>query len=106
MTRKRLRGYNLEHRVFNADGFDVIRRGDWDALYGAFIQQTAPDSTNMLAMLNVKYIVSMPMIKSKEFALRKIIGLKRGLSRAKALERMGTIKVYENLNYLPRFFCS
>ena len=85
IDKERLRGYNLEHRVFNADGFDVIRRGDWDALYGAFIQQTAPDSTNMLAMLNVKYIVSMPMIKSKEFALRKIIGLKRGLSRAKRL---------------------
>ncbi|MBI5236127.1 MAG: YfhO family protein [Deltaproteobacteria bacterium] len=104
IDKERLRGYNLEHRVFNADGFDVIRRHDYDALYGALIQQTAPDATNMLAMLNVKYMVSMPMIESKEFRLKKIIGLKKGVRQSKELERMGTIKVYENLNYLPRFF--
>ncbi len=104
IDKERLRGYNLEHRVFNADGFDVIRRGDWDALYGTLVQRTAPDSTNMLAMLNVKYVVSMPMIESNEFRLKKIIGLKEGVRQSKELEQMGTIKVYENLNYLPRFF--
>lgn len=104
IDKERLRGYNLEHRVFNADGFDVIRRGDYDALYGVLTGKAAPDSTNMLAVLNVKYVVSMPMIESKEIRLRKIIGLKKGVKQSKELEGMGTIKVYENLNYLPRFF--
>jgi hypothetical protein len=98
--KERLAGYNIEHHIFNMDGMSVMARGDYNAVYDLLTIQKRPDSTNLLAMLNVKYVVSLPAIESAEFRLRKVIdntgGLESDLGRK--------LKVYENLNYLPRFF--
>jgi hypothetical protein len=79
----------------------VMTRGDYEAVRKLLTTQKRPDSTNLMAMLNVKYVVSLPEIESEEFYLKKIIGT--DISGAE-IEKPNTLKVYENLNYLPRFF--
>lgn len=102
LDKERLAGYNLEHRIFDINGMEVIRRADYTFLYTLMASQKAIDSTNILSMLNVKYVISIPKISSPEFKLRRIIGVVG--AAAPALEGEKTLKVYENLNSLPRFF--
>lgn len=94
-------GYNLEHRVFDTWGLEVMRRGDYSLLYELLANQKGPASTNILQMLNVKYVISIPGIDSGEFRLVKVIGAKND---SPALEDTEAPKIYEHLNTLPRFY--
>ena len=87
-------GFNLAHKVYDSGGIEVMRRADYSLLYELASAQASPDATNLLSLMNVKYVVSVPDIKSTEFRLVKDTG--RG-------DKAG-FKIYENLNYLPRFF--
>lgn len=102
MSKERLLGHNLERGVFDIDGLDVIRRADYMELYSLIVAQKRIDATNVLAMLNVKYAVSIPKIDSKEFRLASVVGAVKG--DLKRLEETKSLKIYENLNYLPRFY--
>ncbi|MFQ5465855.1 MAG: YfhO family protein [Thermodesulfobacteriota bacterium] len=102
LDKERITGYNIEHWVFDIDGFGVMRRADYSAVYTLLVSQEAPDSTNLLALMNVKYVVSIPEIDSDEFRLVKVIGAAEGEDRSAEKEK--ALKVYENLNFLPRFF--
>lgn len=102
LYKERVSGYNLLHGIFDIDGVEVMRRGDYTNIYSLMASQKAPDSTNILAMLNVRYVVSIPRIDSKEFKLVKVIGADSG--DMKGLEGEKTLKIYENQNFLPRFF--
>ena len=106
MDKERIAGYNLLHGVFDISGIEVMRTGDYDSLYKIMATRPGPDSTNILAMLNVRYVVSVPAIKSREFTLRAVLGAGAGTDEPgmKALKKKNTLKVYENRNYLPRFF--
>ncbi|MBI1911496.1 MAG: YfhO family protein [Deltaproteobacteria bacterium] len=101
LDKEKLNGYNIEHHIFDIYGLEVMRRGDFTAVYELMATQKTPDATNILQMLNVKYVLSIPEINSKEFALRKIIGTDKVTDE---FEKLKTLKIYENLNYLPRFF--
>jgi hypothetical protein len=101
LFKDRLAGYNIEHHIFNIDGMSVMTRGDYEAVRKLLTTQKRPDSTNLMAMLNVKYVVSLPEIESEEFHLMKVLGT--DITGAE-IEKPNTLKVYENLNYLPRFF--
>ncbi len=102
LEKERMKGFNLEHRIYDIDGLEVMLRGDYSTLMAILSYQEAPDSTNILSLLNVKYLVSTPVVKSPEFKLKGVAG--EGASRGKHLEKDGVLKVYENLKYLPRFF--
>ena len=102
LDKEKVTGYNLSHRIFDMWGIEVTKRMDYTNIYNLIGLQRGPDSTNLLSMLNVKYVISIPPIESEEFRLIKVVGVDGG--DAKDLERMKTLKIYENLNYLPRFF--
>lgn len=100
--KERLAGYNLEHRIFNIDGVEVMRRGEYTNVLTLMNSRKGPDSTNIPAMLNVKYVVSLPKIDSDEFELKKVIGCAADVPDC--TEDLKTMKVYEYRNFLPRFF--
>ena len=62
-----------------------------------------PDATNLLALLNVKYVLSIPKIESDEFKLLKTIRPQRS-EGGEEREGEKLLKIYQNLNYLPRAF--
>lgn len=111
-AKERVTGYNMLHRIFDINGVDVIKRSDYSLLYDLLSAQKAADSTNIPAMLNVKYVVSAPKIESKELRLRKVAGalsppFSKGESRgifATGIEDENALKIYENMNFLPRFY--
>ena len=98
-----IHGYNLERRIFDMDGVEVMRLSDYEKVFAFLAATSGPDATNLLALLNVKYVLSIPEIKSKEFKLIKVIQA----GSDKNLKKYGMdkfLKIYQNLNYLPRAF--
>jgi hypothetical protein len=103
LEKEKLGGFNLEHRIFDVSGVEVMKRGDYATLQTMLSFQEGPDSTSILKMLNVKYVVSIPRIESASFALREVVGAKEGGDMT-GLEGHKSIKVYEYLDSLPRFY--
>jgi len=89
-------GLNIEHRLYSIHGAEVIRLGDYDKIMSLLASSPEPDSTNLLGLLNVKYLISKFEINSKEFEMVKIIGDKDIPD--------GSLSIYKNLNVLPRAF--
>ncbi|MEK7518272.1 MAG: YfhO family protein, partial [Patescibacteria group bacterium] len=98
-----IHGYNLERRIFDMDGVEVMRLSDYEKVSTLLITAPGPGATNLLALLNVKYVLSTPKIEPKEFRLVKIIRPVPGKMKKK-LEEENFLKIYQNLNYLPRAF--
>jgi len=89
-------GLNIEHRLYSIHGAEVIRLGDYDKIMSLLASSPEPDSTNLLSLLNVKYLISKFKIDSREFELVKILGDKT--------DPEGSLRIYKNLNVLPRAF--
>ncbi|MBU4288664.1 MAG: YfhO family protein [Proteobacteria bacterium] len=89
-------GINMEHRLYSIVGAEVIRLGNFDKIMSLLTNSPEPDSTNLLSLLNVKYLISKFEIDSKEFELAKILGDKT--------DPEGSLRIYRNLNVLPRAF--
>lgn len=102
LDKERLLGYNIEHHIQDAGGVEVMRRGDYMSVYEMATRQKAIDETNLLSMLNVKYVVSIPPIDSPQFILRKVVGATK--DKTEGLDGYKTIKIYENLKAVPRFY--
>jgi len=93
---KILPGFNIEHGLYSMDGSEVIRLGNYEKILSLINSSPKPDSTSLLALLNVKYLISKFEIDSKEFELAGIVGDKD--------DDEGSLKIYKNLNVLPRAF--
>lgn len=93
-------GLGLVHGIFSVSGAEVTTQARYNRLMELIYTAPAPDTTNLLNMLNMKYLVSIPPIKSPDYKLvhMNIPGDLEELEKAK------TIKVYENLKVLPRAF--
>lgn len=89
-------GLNIEHGLYSIVGAEVIRLGNFDKIMSLLTSSPKPDSTNLLPLLNVKYLISKFEIDSREFELVKIIGDKDVPD--------GFLRIYKNLNVLPRAF--
>lgn len=89
-------GLNIEHGLYSIVGAEVIRVGDYDKIMSLLASSPKPDSTNLLSLLNVKYLISRFEIDSKEFELAEIIGDKN--------DPESSLRIYKNLNVLPRAF--
>lgn len=100
LHKERLTGYNLLFRVFDINGVEVMKRGDYTTLYDIMSRQTSIEATNIPSFLNVRYVVSIPVIRSERYRLVKVIG---ALPGAKGVEEEGALKIYENLDFVPRF---
>ncbi|MBI5643932.1 MAG: YfhO family protein [Deltaproteobacteria bacterium] len=102
LQKERLTGFNLLHKIFDIEGAEVMKRGDYTNLFTLMASLDRADSTNIPSMLNVKYVVSILKIDSPEYRLKKIIGARDG--NVRGIEGEKALKIYENLNYVPRFF--
>ncbi|MBU4258635.1 MAG: YfhO family protein [Proteobacteria bacterium] len=89
-------GVNIKHGLYSIDGAEVIRLGNYEKIMSLIKNSPEPDSTNLLCLLNTKYLISKFEIDSKEFELVKIIGDKDVPD--------GFLRIYKNLNVLPRAF--
>ncbi len=89
-------GLNMEHRLYSIVGAEVIRLGNYDKIISLLASSPKPDSTNLLSLLNVKYLISKFEIDSKEFELAEIIGDKD--------DPESSLRIYRNLHVLPRAF--
>ena len=98
-----IQGYNLERRIFDMEGIEVMRLSDYEKVFAFLTTAPGPDATNLFALLNVQYVLSIPKIKSKEFKLVKVIQAGSDKNRKKyGMDKF--LKIYQNLNYLPRAF--
>jgi len=89
-------GFNIEHRLYSIDGSEVIRLKNYERILSLIKTAPKADSTGLLALLNVKYVISKFEIDSKEFELPEIIGDKDDPERS--------LKIYRTVNVLPRAF--
>ncbi|CAG1066292.1 hypothetical protein BAC1_01900 [uncultured bacterium] len=94
IEKEKVSGFGLEHKSFDTGGVEVMKRADFSSVMELLAAQPGPDTTNILTMLNVKYIVSIPEIKSDEWKMAAY----PGWSGERAF------KIYENRRFLPRHY--
>ncbi len=106
MMKERLEwGTALAQQVFSVGGIEVVRLGRYRDLYELVTTTPKPDATNLLHLLNTKYVVSIPPIDSPEFSLvHANLPIPEDPEKRRQFVEQGTIKVYENQNVLPRAF--
>ncbi len=86
----------MEHHLYSIDGTEVIRLANNEKILSLIKSSPQPGTTNLLGLLNVKYLISKFEIDSKEFELVKIVGDKD--------DPESSLRIYKNLNVLPRAF--
>ncbi len=96
-------GLNIERHIFNVWGAEVMILKRVQHLYDLIASAPKADSTNLLNLMNVKYIISVPQIDSDELKLVKM-NVPVTVGQLDELEKANTIKIYQNLNCLPRAF--
>jgi hypothetical protein len=89
-------GFNLLHNIYNINGAEVIRLENYEKVYLLIMSSPKPDSTNLLSLLNVKYLISKHNMDSKELKLLEIVGDKE--------DPESSLRIYKNLHCLPRAF--
>jgi hypothetical protein len=89
-------GFNLLHNIYNIHGAEVIRLRNYEKIHSLVMGSPKPDSTNLLSLLNVKYLISEHNMDSKELELVEIVGDKE--------DPEGSLRIYKNLRCLPRAF--
>jgi hypothetical protein len=115
LAKEKLEGYNLEHGIYAIGGVNVMKRQLFAELYETVAKGAAIDSTNLLSLMNVKYVVSTPPIESDEFRLVHVVGMNEEPSPgedqesgvyedADVYEETETVKIYENLSNVPRYY--
>lgn len=95
IEKEKISGYSLEHKVFDTGGVEVMKRADYSSIQELLATQAGPDATNILKMLNVKYLISIPEIGSKEWKRIDFRGWSSGDE---------AFKIYENQDFLPRHY--
>ncbi|MBE9527864.1 MAG: YfhO family protein [Proteobacteria bacterium] len=109
LAKEKLEGYNLEHGIYGIGGVNVMKRQLFAELYETVAKGAAIDSTNLLSLMNVKYVVSTPAIESDEFKLVYVVGMNEGQEpvadkEAGLYEETETVKIYENLSSIDRYY--
>lgn len=89
-------GFNLLHNIYNINSAEVIRLGNYEKVISLIMSSPKPESTNLLSLLNVKYLISKQEMDSEEMKLLEIVGDKE--------DPEGSLRIYKNLRCLPRAF--
>jgi hypothetical protein len=100
---KLMPGYGLKRAVFDASGLGVMVEKRISKLDTLITTAPKADSTNLLDMMNVKYVISVPEITSPKFQLAwtsSVLVNEEGGDP----DRENPIKIYQNLGCLPRAF--
>jgi hypothetical protein len=99
---KHLPSFNLIFRLHDIWGIDVIRLKRMDDLYKTFTSAPSISATNLVNLYGVKYVISITPIEGDprfELIYARIEGLP---GKRQDLLKENTIKLYKNLNPLPR----
>lgn len=92
-------------RIFHTHGMAVTQQKRWQKLVELIRSAPAVDSTNLINMMNVKYVVSVPPITSSSFELVHYYDfLEKERKENKHLPSTPVINIYENKKMLPRAF--
>ncbi|MDY6863949.1 MAG: YfhO family protein [Thermodesulfobacteriota bacterium] len=96
-------GYGLERGIFDASGLGVLVERRFSNISTLIASAPKADSTNLLDMMNVKYVISVPEIKSPRFNLEWEVS-PFSTEEIKDTNSRTTIKIYRNLDCQPRAF--
>lgn len=91
-----LPGFNAEHHICCIDGTEVVKLQEYAQVLALMYSAPRADATNLLSMMNVKYIIHLKEMKSNELALEHFIEDKGNPKTS--------LRIYRNLNVLPRAF--
>jgi hypothetical protein len=92
-------------RIFTIEGMTVTQQANWDKVVGLIRSAPAIDSTNLLNLMNVKYVISTPAITSESYKLvHSSETIPKDPTEIEKLENSFAIKIYENKKMLPRAF--
>ncbi len=102
---KLLMGLLGNQRILDVEGVGVTQQKNWIKMINLIKTAPAIDSTNLLNMMNVKYVVSTPQITSPDFKLvHSSDVIPQNPEEIKELEKSSTIKIYKNLKMLPHAY--
>ena len=102
---KFLMGLLGNQRILDTYGIGVTEQKRWKKLMSLVNTSPAIDSTNLLNMMNVKYVVSTPPITSPDFELvHSNNTIPKDPEKRKEFEQSATIKIYENKKALPHAY--
>ena len=92
-------------RIYDTEGITVTQQKRWKKIDDLIKSAPAIDSTNLLNLMNVKYVISVPAITSVDFKLvHSNDPIPQDPKEKKKLEASPVIKIYENKKKLPRVF--
>lgn len=94
-------GLGLERKIFQAWGPQVTVQSRYKTVYDFIRYGQARPIITLLNMLNVKYLISVFPIKYSNF---KLVHMNVPGEMTEALVEKKTVKIYENLEALPRAF--
>jgi len=98
-------GLHVNKDIFYAMGTGVTKQQRWKNIFKLISTGSSPDRTDLLNIMNVKYIISIPKIVSKNFKLVHIsYPIPLSENKKMGAEESLSIKIYENKNILPRVF--
>ena len=102
---KYLTGLLGNQRILDVDGVAVTQQKNWKTIMDLVNSGSAVDSTNLLNMMNVKYVLSTPPITSSNFKLVYSHNpVPQDPKERKKFEDSATLKIYENKIMLPHAF--
>ncbi len=93
---KILPGYNLLFDIFCVDGCGVMRLYNFEKLRNLIYTSPSPSATDLLSIMNMKYLISLPEVKEKDYKLCAKFGYGK--------DEKERLKIYENLSYLKRAY--
>ncbi len=92
-------------RILDVDGIVVTNQERWEKMMTLIKTAPAIDSTNLLNLMNVKYVVSTPPITSPDFELvYSYDPVPQDRKEREEFEKSFVIKIYENKKMLPHAF--
>ncbi|MBT3184008.1 MAG: YfhO family protein [Nitrospina sp.] len=92
-------------RILDVNGVAVTRQERWRKVVDLITSAPAIDSTNLLNMMNVKYVVSLPPITSPDFELvYSYEPIPQDPQERAEFEESDVTKIYENKKMLPHAF--
>lgn len=102
---KFLMGLLNNQQILDVDGIGVTQQERWKKMTTLVKTAPAVDSTNLLNMMNVKYVVSTPPINSPDFELvYSYEPIPQDAEEKKEFENSSVIKIYKNKKMLPHAY--
>lgn len=102
---KFLQSHIGKQQIMNADGVGVTEQKRFQNMINVVKIAPNKDSTQLLNLMNVKYVISMKHIASPDYELvHSYIPIPKDPEERKKFENSTHVKIYENKKVIPRAF--